>query len=279
MKRPRGVDGDIERARTPIEIRLDVNFKDIALLELAVTHASLTNNTMSYERLEFVGDRVLGLAMAEMLYKRFPTESEGYLTRRHSQLVRSETLAAIARNLNLGEHIRMDSSEESTGGREKESLLADVVEAIIAAIYFDQGLSAAKDFIEKNWEPYLDEPLFLGFKTILQEAVQAKGFAVPTYETTGTKGPAHAPVFTIVVVVEGLGVAEGIGTSKRKAGQAAAENFLEKHKDKLEHQALPEAAPRLRSNCGQWGFQMREKSTLIKTEVCNKKGEDQAGLS
>merc|ERR1719148_347548 len=132
---------------------------------------------MSYERLEFVGDRVLGLAMAEMLYKRFPTESEGYLTRRHSQLVRSETLAAIARNLNLGEHIRMDSSEESTGGREKESLLADVVEAIIAAIYFDQGLSAAKDFIEKNWEPYLDEPLFWGFKTILQEAVQAKGFA------------------------------------------------------------------------------------------------------
>lgn len=214
---------------------LEVTFKDITLLRLAVTHASLANNTMSYERLEFVGDRVLGLAMAELLYKRFPTEPEGDLARRHSQLVRSETLASIARKLNLGEHIRMASGEESTGGRDKDSLLSDALEAIVAAIYFDQGLSAAQDFVERNWEPYFNEPLLIpkDFKTTLQEAVQAKGFTVPVYETTDTKGPAHAPEFTIVVVVEGLGEAEGMGTSKRKAEQAAAEHFLEKYKDKL----------------------------------------------
>ncbi len=213
--------------------KLNVTFNDISLLRMAITHASLSSNSMSYERREFVGDRVVGLAMAEILYKRFPTDPEGDLARRHSQLVRCETLAAISRTLNLGEFIRMASGEENTGGRDKDSLLSDSLEAVVAAIYFDQGLSMAQDFIEHQWEPYFNEPLLMirDYKTSLQELVQAKGFDVPTYETVSAEGPAHAPEFTVKVLVKGMGDAEGIGSSKRKAEQVAASHFIEKYMD------------------------------------------------
>ncbi|USO01454.1 MAG: ribonuclease III [Alphaproteobacteria bacterium] len=214
---------------------LGVTFRDTSLLRTAITHSSLASSMVSYERLEFVGDRVLGLAMAELLYRQFPSDSEGALARRHAQLVRSETLAAIARSLGFGNFIRMAPGEESTGGRDKDSLLSDALEAIVAAIYFDQGLDTAKCFVERHWKPYFNEPLLIpkDFKTALQETVQAQGYAPPVYEIIKADGPAHAPNFTVRAQVDRLGTAAGVGPSKRKAEQAAAQNFFTTFKDKL----------------------------------------------
>lgn len=205
--------------------KLEYNFQNPALLREALTHTSLHTMKKTYERLEFLGDRVLGLVVAEELFERFSQETEGNLAKRHAQLVRTETLAEIGKGLGLGAYIRMARGEETTGGRHKISILSDVVEAVIAAIYKDAGLEPARSFIQKFWAPYFDVPLSpdKDSKTSLQEIAQGRGFPSPDYRVLKTNGPPHDPTFVIEVVVEGLGRAEASGSSKRKAEKRAAE--------------------------------------------------------
>lgn len=206
------------------------HFKDKNLLFEALTHTSMHKSKKSYERLEFLGDRVLGLIVAEELYERLPHEVEGELAKRHAQLVRTETLAEIAVQIGVGDYIRMAKGEANTGGRHKVSLLSDVMEALVAAIYKDGGLDAARKFIQCFWKDYFTLPLTpeRDSKTSLQELSQGKGFPTPVYNVIDITGPPHNPVFTVEVVVEGLGSAMAKGSSKRNAEKEAAEILRKK---------------------------------------------------
>ena len=209
-------------------------FEDIELLNLSLTHSSLIGedklHTVSNERLEFVGDRVLGLVVSELLLERFPEENEGDLSRRHAALVRMETLGDVATSFNLGKFVHMSRGEELMGGRKHLALLADTCEAIIAALYLDGGLNAATRFIKKNWLPHIElAPMPpKDAKTMLQEWAQKVGLPVPHYQEIERDGPAHAPVFTVAVEVVGQKQFTGCGLSKRAAEQQAAENMLKK---------------------------------------------------
>jgi ribonuclease-3 len=207
---------------------LGYQFKDTGLLDLALTHASATIGSDTYQRLEFLGDRVLGLVIADVLFAEFPNADEGELSRRLAALVRRETCADVARDIDLGDHIRLGEGEAQTGGRRKEAILGDVCEAVIGAIYLDGGLPPARRFIERNWADYLAEtsPRLKDAKTSLQEWAHRHGFGQPVYKLMKRSGPDHAPRFTISVVLEGLEPAEATGTSKRVAEQAAAEAIL-----------------------------------------------------
>jgi len=208
------------------------SFEKPALLERALTHASLTgadvDRLSSYERMEFLGDRVLGLVIAEMLLRRFPEEPEGDIAKRHTALVRQESLVRVAEMFDLGKHILMSSGEEITGGRQNPSILADVCEAIIAALYVDGGLEVARDFIETHWREMLEETPEppKDAKTALQEWAQGIGLPLPDYTETGRDGPDHEPEFTVSVTLEGYPPVEAKGSSKRAAEQAAADKFL-----------------------------------------------------
>lgn len=207
-------------------------FKDTELLRHALTHSSLigddSRHAESNERQEFLGDRVLGLIVADMLLARFPNEHEGDISRRHAALVRMATLGRVAGDLELGRHVRMSRGEEQSGGRENASLLSDVCEAVIAALYQDGGLEVARAFIEKHWEPLIEENLLppKDAKTALQEWAQGEGHALPLYTQTDRDGPDHNPEFTVEAAVNGLGSASGKGRSKRLAEQVAAAKLL-----------------------------------------------------
>lgn len=201
------------------------------LLEQALTHPSaITANRHStaYERLEFLGDRVLGLAVAEMLFLRFPDEAEGALARRHAALVRRESLARVADAIGLAAHLRLSKGEEDTGGRANPGLLADACEAVIGAIYADGGLEPARRFVQGRWRLLMDEDISppKDPKTALQEWAQGRALPLPTYTVQGTEGPSHAPIFRISVAVGTLAPAEGSGPSKRAAEQEAARAML-----------------------------------------------------
>jgi ribonuclease III len=202
------------------------------LLTEALTHPSATKRRgagrRGYERLEFLGDRVLGLVVAELLFRRFTTEAEGELTRRHTHLVRREALAEVARRVGLGPCLIVAPGEEASGVRDNPSVLADVCEALIAALYLDAGLAVATGFIERWWEPRLralGEPP-RDPKTALQEWAQARGLALPLYRTIATEGPAHQRQFTVTVEVAGRPPAMARGKSKRAAETAAAAALL-----------------------------------------------------
>jgi ribonuclease-3 len=212
----------------PLEEALGHHFAKSDLLIEALTHPSAVRRRgiakRGYERLEFLGDRVLGLIVAELLWRRFPTEAEGEMTRRHTHLVRRDALAEVAQAVGLGAQIIVSAGEGAAGVRENQSVLADVCEAVIAALYLDGGLTAAKGFVEQRWEARLSA---LGEpprdpKTTLQEWVQARGLPLPAYRTVATEGPAHRRRFTVTVNVEGLDPATASGTSKRAAETAAA---------------------------------------------------------
>ena len=209
--------------------RLGYRFRDPELLLEALTHAS-TGGGSSYERLEFLGDRVLGLVVAEMLYRAFPQEPEGLLARRHAALVRQDSLAIVAGQLDLAGHLRLSPGEEEGGGRSNPAILADVAEAILGAIYLDGGLGAARQLIERFWQPLLeaDQRPPQDNKTALQEWAQGSGRPLPSYVETERSGSAHEPLFTVRVLVEGEEPAEGRGRSKRAAEQAAAGALLER---------------------------------------------------
>ena len=202
--------------------------KDAALFELAFTHSSVGRE--SYERLEFLGDRVLGMVIARALYERYPKESEGNLSRRYNALVDRETCAEIGRELGVPALVKLGKQAREDGASQSENVVGDVVEALIGALLMDAGLPAAERFILDAWGPYLasqrrapQHP-----KSALQELAAARMCKPPVYDVVARTGAHHAPKFTIRVSVPGLGEASAEGTSKQEAETAAAEALLAK---------------------------------------------------
>ena len=208
---------------TALEERIGYHFRDGDLLALALTHPS-TGRAQSNQRLEFLGDAVLGAIVTRLLYDAYPHEREGELARRHAALVRGDTLTAVAREIRLGEALSVGPSEQ----RDTASNLEDALEALIGAIYLDGGMEAAEAFVVPRWkqlagrtaEPPKDA------KTALQEWAQARGLPVPVYTMVDSTGPAHAPEFTIEVMVQDQPPARAIAASKKQAEQLAAAELL-----------------------------------------------------
>ncbi|WP_442756392.1 ribonuclease III [Methylocystis sp. JAN1] len=212
-----------------LEARIGHDFANKALLRWALTHVSAAaQRPDSYERLEFLGDRVLGLAVAHMLFEAFPDESEGELSRRLAALVRKETCAEIAELWGVGPHIRLGEGEAQTGGRKKRAILGDICEAIIGAAFLDGGTAAAERMVREAFGPIMRETgrNLRDAKTALQEWAQARRLAPPRYRMVARRGPDHAPSFELAVEIEGFEPAIGGGSSKRVAEQAAAAAFM-----------------------------------------------------
>ena len=215
-----------------LQEKLGYSFKRPELLQRALTHSSseavVRGQTLSYERLEFLGDRVLGLVIADYLWQKYSREDQGFLSRHLTQLVRGETCALVSRKLDLGQFMSLGDGEASSGGRQKEALLADVCESVIAALYVDGGIDVARDFILSQWKGFLDgsEELIKDPKTALQEWSQARGLGTPRYVEVEREGPDHAPIFTIEVRIDGVTKRRAKGASKREAQQAAARQLL-----------------------------------------------------
>ena len=221
-----------KRAATVLEERVGYRFADAAMLEIALTHISALkgarNRAGSYQRLEFLGDHVLGLIISDMLYRAFPKADEGELSRRLADLVRKETCAEIARNIDLGAAIRIGASEHNAGARTRLAILADVCEALIGAVYLDGGYKAAEELVDRLWQERLRataQPV-RDPKTVLQEWAQARGLPTPAYREVARSGPDHNPEFRVSVQLPALAPAEGQGRSKRAAEQAAAATML-----------------------------------------------------
>lgn len=211
------------------EGRIGHQFSDPALLGRAVTHASMSSaNRDDNQRLEFLGDRVLGLVMAEALLELDPGASEGLLAPRFNALVRKETCADVAREIDLGKVLKLGRSEMISGGRRKQALLGDAIEAVIAAVYLDGGFEVAKTMILRLWGERIEtvEEDARDAKTALQEWAQARKLQPPKYIQTNRSGPDHAPVFTITAQLDNGAAAQATAPSKRAAEQAAAQTLL-----------------------------------------------------
>ena len=210
-----------------LSARLGHSFTKSTLFQLALTHASARADSKpneDNERLEFLGDRVLGLAVAELLTGHFPDASEGELARWFNHLVRTETCAYVAQDWGLGDFILMSGGEAGSGGRRKTTILANTCEAVLGAIFTDAGYEAARAVVNRAWEKHLDE-LDLAApdaKSMLQEWAQGKRRPLPLYLEIARAGPDHAPRFTAEVQVEGVTPERGEGANKRQAEQAAA---------------------------------------------------------
>lgn len=220
----------VQRA-SPLETTIGYRFRDKALLERALTHISALKGqgrTGSYQRLEFLGDHVLGLAVSEMLFEAFPKAEEGELSRRLADLVRRESCADVARSIDLGDSLRLGASEVRAGGRARIAILADVCESLIGAVFLDGGYKAAKALVERYWSDRMRKPArpLRDPKTILQEWAQARGLPTPSYREVERTGPHHDPVFRVAVMLPERAPAEGRGRSKRAAEQAAAAALL-----------------------------------------------------
>lgn len=207
-------------------------FQSPALLELALTHRSVSSDNSSRannERLEFLGDAVLQLVVTDYLYANYPDLAEGKLAKVRAAVVSRPALADVARSMSLGHHVELTVAEERTGGRDKDSILADTIEALIGAVYLDGGLDAASRVVLRLWGTRVDErarqPGLKDYKTRLQE-VLAKDGRLPVYVTEGS-GPDHARIFVARVSVDGVHLGEGSGRSKREAEQGAAEKAIE----------------------------------------------------
>ncbi len=233
----RAADGRAARDPAALEVALGHRFGDHRLLEEALTHASLAGGgrrrgrrRRSNERLEFLGDRVLGLVVARLLLERFPADDEGALGARLSHLVNRETLADIARELDLAAWLRLSRGEEEAGGRANPGILADCLEAVIGALFLDGGLEAAERFVRDHWTSRVEalEAPPRDAKTALQEWAQGHGLSRPVYHVLEAAGPDHAPRFRVEVSVEGMPAAVGEGGSKRAAEQVAARRLLER---------------------------------------------------
>lgn len=211
-----------------LQARIGYRFADPAWLEEALTHVSAGANGLSYQRLEFLGDRVLGLVVSTMLFEAFPAAPEGELSKRLADLVRKETCAMIARDWQLGDHLRLGEGEKRSGAKKRDAILGDACEGLIGAVYRDGGLGAAETLIRANWTERMQALVAVpkDAKTLLQEIVQAEGLPVPAYRDVARSGPDHAPEFEIAVVVEGQSEITGRGPSKRLAERAAAEAWL-----------------------------------------------------
>lgn len=206
-------------------------FASKRLLRHALTHVSASPaRPDSYERLEFLGDRVLGLIVAHMLYGSYPHESEGQLSRRLADLVRKETCAEVAENWGVGPFVRLSDGEAQTGGRAKRAILGDVCEAIIGAVFLDGGLPAAEAVVRAAFEARMQSPQrkLRDAKTALQEWAQARRLPTPSYRIAARSGPDHAPFFEVAAEVETFPPAMGGGASKRAAEQSAAQAFIDR---------------------------------------------------
>lgn len=224
------------RAHEKLEARLGYRFADPDLLDRALTHSSAVSPgkriERSYQRLEFLGDRVLGLVVADMLYRKFPKANEGELSRALNTLVRKETCAAIARELDLGSELNLGESEARTGGAKKEAILGDVAEAVIGAIYCDGGLGRAFEIVERLFGEHISQAGTerADAKTTLQEWAQGRGLEPPLYVEVERTGPDHAPQFTISVQLGKFDAITATGPSKKLAEHKAAERFLIREK-------------------------------------------------
>ena len=220
------------RELAALEQRIGYRFKDPALLEQALTHISALsgarNRAASYQRLEFLGDHVLGLVVSDMLFRAFAKADEGEMSRRLADLVRKEACADVGRAIELGAAIRLGASEANAGGRGRTAILADACEAMIGAVFIDGGYPAAAALVERLWSERMHRPArpLRDSKTVLQEWAQARGLPTPAYREVERKGPDHDPEFRVSVELPDLAPAEGLGRSKRAAEQAAAAAML-----------------------------------------------------
>lgn len=213
-----------------LQDKLGYHFRDVSLLELALTHSSWSNERGQghrgcNERLEFLGDSILGFVVAEALYTAFGDKPEGEMTRLRAELVCEGSLVESAAPLGLGEHLRLGRGEALGGGHQRPSMIADAFEAVLAAIYIDGGEEAARAFLGRTILPKIRQAAAANhdYKTLLQEAVQRLGLVAPTYEIAGESGPDHRKVFTAQVVYDGKIAGTGSGHSKKEAEQAAAQ--------------------------------------------------------
>ena len=218
-----------------LETAIGYRFENITLLQNALTHSSYANerwhnSLLSNERLEFLGDSVLGMLVAEYLYHTFPDRPEGELTRMRADMVCEQTLAAVANRIGLGEHLLLGHGEERLGGRSRESILADAVESVIAACFLDGGLDAAKQFVRQFIlvEVPVKKLNNVDYKTSLQELVQQKKNQVLSYALVGQSGPDHDKQFDVEVSLNGTVVGSGSGRSKKRAEQMAAKSAMER---------------------------------------------------
>ena len=218
-----------------LEERMGYRFRDRKLLETALTHSSFIreqNREGEYnERLEFLGDAFFDAIVGEELYRLFPDREEGFLSKVRATIVCEPSLADQARRLKLGEIVRLSNGEEKTGGRERASILADALEAIIGAIYLDGGFPAAREFVLTMFREVIDDTTrgkyqIYDYKTVLQERLQAGGITDIRYEVLREEGPDHQKTFTVGLLIGGSLVSEGVGMSKKQAEQKAAENKL-----------------------------------------------------
>lgn len=218
-----------------LERKLEYQFNDRTLLLTALSHSSYANENkgaglISNERLEFLGDSVLGQVVASHLYLSYPKMPEGQMTRLRAELVCEQSLFEVAKKLNLSRHIKLGKGEEHTGGRQRESILADAVEAIIAAMYLDGGIQVAKNFINKYILSGFDVAevhSMSDHKTMLQEFVQRKSGQTLSYELLSENGPDHKKTFTMQVLLNNVPIGMGTGHTKKEAEQCAAKNGLE----------------------------------------------------
>lgn len=221
------------RKYADLESALGHRFKDRKLLERALTHASVRSvsaKRLDNERLEFLGDRVLGLAVAEMLHGALPDHQEGELARYFNRLVRGATCAAVGREVGIGEHLILSDSEANGGGRDKDTILADAVEAVLGAVFIDGGFDAGREAVRRLWGDrfQLTAISFIDAKSALQEWAQGRGLPLPKYVEVSRDGPDHAPKFTAEVRIKSVRSARGSGASKRHAEQAAASKLLQR---------------------------------------------------
>ena len=220
-----------------LQKELGYKFTNSGVLRDALTHTSVEGyapDVMGYERLEFLGDRILGLVVAETLLKQFPKESEGSIAKRHTAVVQRKALVAVAIKINLGRYLHLSEGELKTGGREKQAILSDATEALIAAIYIDGGFDMAQKFVQDYWQDLIDtsntppeDP-----KTQLQEWVQARQLPLPVYNLISEVGTSHEPVFEMEVVIEGFSNVMATASSKKNAEKKAAEILMKIIKEK-----------------------------------------------
>ena len=221
----------LARRISSLEKRLGYRFRDKKLLARALTHASARSDRSGVadnERMEFLGDRVLGLTVAAMLYETFPNATEGELARRFNRLVRRETCAEVARSLDVGSYLILSEGEAENGGRNKETIIADAIEALLGAVFEEAGYRRASDIVRELWGDRLMAlpQIAADPKSALQEWAQGQGLPLPDYVEKSRTGPDHAPVFVVEVRIEGREPATGQGSSKRQAEKAAASALL-----------------------------------------------------
>jgi ribonuclease-3 len=218
-----------KEVKKPLEKTLDYHFHNSSLLAEALTHSSLRRKKSNNERLEFLGDRVLGLVIANALFHRFPEAKEGELAARQAHLISREVLSQIGEKLNLGENLQTTKGERAGGSIQNKSLIADACEALIAALYLDGGFEIAENFILTYWSDELkaSDTLERDAKSLLQEWAQGHGKPPPIYNVLNQTGPHHAPSFEIGVQVRGFEMVIGKGASKREAEQSAAKALLQ----------------------------------------------------